>query len=77
MARLSLSEVVRILMDREPVLKLAVADPLVRRLIVAYVAALDPGDFAEETAGQQSTIMRVIAAVLSQPAPPPGPARPG
>ncbi len=75
MALLSLGEVARLLMepDNEPELKLAVVDPLVRRLIVAYVASRERGYSWEEKENQDPAAIRVIEAVLSQPAPAPGP----
>ncbi|CAN5909105.1 hypothetical protein BH11PSE3_BH11PSE3_07020 [soil metagenome] len=73
MARLSLGEVARILLAQDEALKPAVLDPLVRRLIVAYVASLETDSWQERGSRDFTTLPRVIAAVLAQPAPPPGP----
>ena len=75
MALLSLGEVARLLMarDNETELKLAVADPLVRRLIVAYVTSRERGYSWEEKEYRNPAAVRVIEAVLAQPAPAPGP----
>lgn len=43
------------------------------RLIVAYLASLERGDSWEENGSRDSVTRRVIEAVLSQPAPAPGP----
>lgn len=72
MALLSLGEVARTLMDRPEALRLSVVDPLVRRLMVAYVTSLDRGDVWDDKAAHEAATSRVIAAVLSQPAAPPG-----
>lgn len=73
MALLSLGEVAQLLTERDNGLKLAVADPLVRRLIVAYVASRERGYYWEEKENRDPAAIRVIEAVLSQPAPAPGP----
>jgi tetratricopeptide (TPR) repeat protein len=73
MAVLSLGEVARRLMSEEDDLKLAVADPLARRLLVAYLASTGRGGFWEEKESQDPEVVRAIEAVLSLPAPAPGP----
>jgi cellulose synthase operon protein C len=67
----SLSEVARVLVGRERELGLAVADPLVRRLIVAYIIARDgQSPCCDGVAGpHDSGVRRVIAAMLAQPDP--------
>jgi hypothetical protein len=69
MAVLSLGETARRLGANVRVLDLAVADPLVRRLLVAYVTSQG----REDDQGRDPPFVRVIAAVLAQPAPVPGP----
>jgi tetratricopeptide (TPR) repeat protein len=73
MAVLSLGEVARRLMSEEDDLKLAVADPLTRRLLAAYLASTGRGGFWDEKENQGPEIIRAIEAVLSLPAPAPGP----
>lgn len=74
MALLSLREVARLLVSKERELKLAVASPLVRRLLVAYVVARDGQSVWDDSlAGpEDAVVVGVIDAVLTQPAPAPG-----
>lgn len=74
MALLSLREVARLLVAKERELKLAVASPLVRRLLVAYVVARDGQSVWDDSlAGpDDAVVVGVIDAVLTQPAPAPG-----
>lgn len=75
MALLSLREVARSLIDNEGLLKRAAADPLIRRLLVAYVVARDgtttwdDGPYGTD----EPMVVSISEAVLSQPAPPSGP----
>jgi tetratricopeptide (TPR) repeat protein len=71
MALLSLREVAGALVARENELRLGVADPLVRRLLISYVVARDGQSLWDEgLAGSQDPIVaRVIEAVLTHPAP--------
>src|SRR6266540_3288089 len=73
MAVLSLGEVARGLMGEEDDLKLAVADPLTRRLLVAYLASTERGGLWDEKENQDPKIIRAIEAVVALPAPAPGP----
>jgi tetratricopeptide (TPR) repeat protein len=69
-AVLSLGEVSRLLigMDDDD-LKLVMADPLVRQLLVAYLASLERSGYWEEKENRDPETVRAIEAVLSQPAP--------
>jgi hypothetical protein len=76
MAVLSLGEVAWRLGDNPRLLGLAVTDPLVRRLLVAYVTSQERDYYYGQddgTGAPSPTIVRVMAAVLSEPAPAPGP----
>jgi cellulose synthase operon protein C len=78
MALLSLGEVARRLAADPRTLSLVVTDPLVRRLLVAYVTSQERGYYYygpddETDAAARPAIVRVMAAVLSEPAPAPGP----
>ena len=69
MALLSLNEVARRLIARGE-LKRAVADPFVRRLLVAYVASRERDYAWDENAGTKDPVVVLVSeAVLSQPAP--------
>jgi tetratricopeptide (TPR) repeat protein len=71
MALLSLREVATQLASPDGWLELVVADPLVRRLLVAYVVARDgQSPFDDSVAGAQDpVVVRVSEAVLAEPAP--------
>ena len=71
MALLSLREVATQLASPDGWLELAVTDPLVRRLLVAYVVARDgQSPFDDSVAGAEDpVVVRVSEAVLAQPAP--------
>ena len=78
MALLSLGEVARRLAADPRMLGLGVSDPLVRRLLVAYVTSQERGYYYDgpdegNDAANRPAIVRVMAAVLSEPAPAPGP----
>lgn len=75
MALLSLREVVRLLLKDEAVLKRAAADPLIRRLLVAYVVARDGATIWDEGpyGNDSESVVSISEAVVAQPAPPPGP----
>ncbi|WP_395710545.1 hypothetical protein [Reyranella sp.] len=75
MALLSLREVVRLLLKDETELKRAAADPLIRRLLVAYVLARDGATIWDEGpyGNDSESVVSIGAAVVAQPAPPPGP----
>lgn len=75
MALLSLREVVRLLLKDEAVLKRAAADPLIRRLLVAYVVARDGATVWDEGpyGNDSESVVSISEAVVAQPAPPPGP----
>jgi cellulose synthase operon protein C len=73
MALLSLGEVARRLMAQEHDLRRAVADPLVRWMLVAYLASTERGGIWDDKENQGVDIIRAIEAVLSLPAPAPGP----
>jgi hypothetical protein len=75
MAVLSLGEVARRLSANVHMLGLAVTDPLVRRLLVAYVTAQERDLYFRSDVNDAPgpVVVRVIDAVLSQPAPAPGP----
>jgi tetratricopeptide (TPR) repeat protein len=64
-AVLSLGEVARLLMGDEDDLKLAIADPLVRRMLVAYLASAERGYFEDGKERQGPDTTRAIEAVLS------------
>jgi hypothetical protein len=68
MALLSLREVAERLVARERELKLSAVDPLVRRLLVAYVVARN-SDYPWGNDLAAEKIARVVDAVASQPAP--------
>ena len=70
---LSLGEVARRLMDPDVDLRRIVAEPIVRRLLVAYVASNQPDYTWDDTSNLDSIVAGTIEAVLSQPAPEPGP----
>ena len=66
---LSLNEVARRLIARDE-LKRAVADPFVRRLLVAYVASRERDYAWDENAGAKDPVVVLVSeAVLSRPAP--------
>src|SRR4029453_8393789 len=68
-AVLSLGEVARMLMGMDDEdLKLAMTDPLVRQLLVTYLASLDRGSYWDEKENRDPETVRAIEAVLSQPA---------
>jgi hypothetical protein len=71
MALLSLREVATQLASPDGWLELAVTDPLVRRLLVAYVVARDgQSPFDDSVAGAKDpVVVRVSEAVLAEPAP--------
>ena len=75
MGLLSLREVAGLIVARERELKLAAGDPLVRRLLVAYVVARDGQSPWEESVGdaQDPVVVSVAAAVLAQPTAADGP----
>ncbi len=75
MALLSLREVVRLLLKDEAVLKRAAADPLTRRLLVAYVVARDGATVWDEGpyGNDSESVVSISEAVVGQPAPQPGP----
>ena len=70
---LSLGEVARRLMDPDFDLRRIVAEPIVRRLLVAYIASNQPDYTWDDTSNLDSIVAGTIEAVLSQPAPEPGP----
>ena len=74
MALLSLREVVRLLLEDDSVLARAAGDPLIRRLLVAYVVARDGATLWDEGpyGADDSTVVSLSEAVLAQPAPPAG-----
>lgn len=74
MALLSLREVVRLLLKDEAALKRAAADPLIRRLLVAYVVARDGATIWDEGpyGNDSESVVSISEAVVAQPAPPPG-----
>jgi hypothetical protein len=71
MARLSLREVASLLADNEKLLRKAVGDPTVRRLLVAYCIANDSqSDWDDAVDGpRDEAATRVIEALLGQPQP--------
>ena len=69
---LSLGEVARLLMDPNVDLRPILAEPIVRRLLVAYIASKQP-DYTWDSDDLDSIVAGTIEAVLSQPAPAPGP----
>jgi hypothetical protein len=71
MARLSLREVASLLADNEKLLRKAVDDPTVRRLLVAYCIANDSqSDWDDAVDGpRDEAATRVIEALLGQPQP--------
>ena len=73
MALLSLGEVARRLMDPDLDRGRILAEPIVRRLLVAYVASNQPDYTWDDTPNLEAIIAGTIEAVLSQPAPEPGP----
>lgn len=75
MALLSLREVVRLLLKDEAALKRTAADPLIRRLLVAYVVARDGATVWDEGpyGNDSESVVSISEAVVAQPAPPPGP----
>ncbi|SEP15069.1 hypothetical protein SAMN02990966_04127 [Rhodospirillales bacterium URHD0017] len=69
-ALLSLGDVSRLLLREEEDLKLAMADPLVQRLVVAYLVSLERGGgYWDEKENRDPETVRAIEAVLSQAAP--------
>lgn len=77
MALLSLREVVRLLLKDEAALRRAAADPLIRRLLVAYVVARDGATVWDEGpyGNDSESVVSISDAVLSAPAPSAGPDR--
>jgi tetratricopeptide (TPR) repeat protein len=77
MALLSLREVVRLLLKDDAALKRAAADPLIRRLLVAYVVARDGATVWDEGpyGNDSESVVSISEAVLSTPAPSAGPDR--
>ena len=73
MALLSLGEVARRLMDPDLDRRRILAEPIVRRLLVAYVASNQPDYTWDDTPDLEAIVAGTIEAVLSQPAPEPGP----
>jgi len=75
MALLSLREVVRLLLKDAATLSRAAADPLIRRLLVAYVVARDGSTVWEEGpyGPDDEMVVSISEAVVAQPAPAPGP----
>ena len=70
---LSLGEVARRLMDPDLDRRRILAEPIVRRLLVAYVASKQPDYTWDDTADLDSIVAGTIERVLSEPAPEPGP----
>lgn len=70
---LSLGEVARLLMDPDVDLRRILAEPTVRRLVVAYIASKQPDYTWDDTTDLDSIVASTIEAVLSQPAPASGP----
>ena len=70
---LSLGEVARRLMDPDLDRRRILAEPIVRRLLVAYVASKQPDYTWDDTTDLDSIVAGTIERVLSQPAPEPGP----
>ncbi|MBI2739269.1 MAG: hypothetical protein HYX38_22345 [Rhodospirillales bacterium] len=70
---LSLGEVARLLMEPDVDLRRILAEPIVRRLLVAYVASKQPDYTWDDTTDLDSMVAATIEAVLLQPAPLPGP----
>lgn len=70
---LSLGEVARLLMDPDVDLRRILAEPIVRRLLVAYIASKQPDYTWDDTTDLDGMVASTIEAVLSQPAPAPGP----
>jgi hypothetical protein len=70
---LSLGEVARLLMNPDLDRGRILGEPIVRRLLVAYVASKQPDYTWEDTTDIDSIVADTIEAVLSQPAPAPGP----
>ncbi len=70
---LSLGEVARLLMEPDVDLRRILAEPIVRRLLVAYVASKQPDYTWDDTTDLDSMVAATMEAVLSQPAPSPGP----
>jgi len=69
---LSLGEVARLLMGPNVDLRRILAEPIVRRLLVAYIASKQP-DYTWDMENIDAIVAATIEAVLSQPAPAPGP----
>lgn len=70
---LSLGEVARRLMDPDLDRRGILAEPIVRRLLVAYVASKQPDYTWDDTTDLDSIVAGMIERVLSEPAPAPGP----
>lgn len=70
---LSLGEVARRLMDPDLDRRRILAEPIVRRLLVAYVASKQPDYTWDDTTDLDVIVADTIDAVLLQPAPQPGP----
>jgi tetratricopeptide (TPR) repeat protein len=70
---LSLGEVARRLMDPDLDRRRILAEPIVRRLLVAYVASKQPDYTWDDTTDLDTIVAGTIERVLSQPAPEPGP----
>lgn len=73
MALLSLGEVARLIMDPDLDRGRILGEPLVRRVLVAYIASNQPDYTWDDTTNLDSIVGGAIEAVLSQPAPAPGP----
>jgi tetratricopeptide (TPR) repeat protein len=70
---LSLGEVARLLMDTDLDRRRILGEPIVRRLLVAYIASKQPDYTWDDTTDLDSIVAATIEAVLAQPAPASGP----
>lgn len=70
---LSLGEVAQRLMDPDLDRRRILAEPIVRRLLVAYVASKQPDYTWDDTTDLEAIVADTIEAVLAQPAPRAGP----
>lgn len=70
---LSLGEVARRLMDPDLERRRILAEPIVRRLLVGYVASKQPDYTWDDTTDLDSIVAGTIERVLAEPAPEPGP----
>lgn len=70
---LSLGEVARLLMNPDLDRGRILGEPIVRRLLVAYVASKQPDYTWDDTTDLDSIVASTTEAVLAQPAPAPGP----